>query len=48
MLRTSPKRAQRETLVALLRYLGNPTVPHWASDAAAARLLASAVDNNLC
>ncbi len=38
--------AQRETLAALLRYLGRTPVPHWAQDAAAARLLAGAVDND--
>ena len=36
----------RETLVALLRYLGGTPVPHWSQDAAAARLLAGAVDND--
>lgn len=38
--------AQRETLAVLLRYLGNTLIPHWERDAAAARLLAGAVDND--
>ena len=38
--------AQRETLVALLRYLARMSVPHWQTDAAAAGLLAGAVDND--
>jgi len=38
--------AQRETLVALLRYFARMSVPHWQTDAAAAGLLAGAVDND--
>jgi len=36
----------RETLVAILRYLSKVEIPHWATDADAARIVAGAVDND--
>ena len=38
--------AQRENIVTLARYLGNLPMEHWEKDAAAARLLAGAVEND--
>jgi adenine-specific DNA methylase len=38
--------AQRENIVALLEYLSRLPIEHWGADAAAARLLAGAVDND--
>jgi adenine-specific DNA methylase len=37
---------QRENIVMLLRYLSRLSTPHWAEDAAAAQLLAGAVEND--
>ena len=38
--------AQRQNIVTLLRYLARLPVAHWGQDAAAARLLAGAVEND--
>jgi putative DNA methylase len=38
--------AQRENILTLARYLGNLPMEHWEKDAAAARLLAGAVEND--
>ena len=38
--------AQRENIVDLALYLSGLSTPHWTRDAAAARLLAGAVDND--
>lgn len=37
---------QRENILVLLRYLARLPIPHWQADAAAARLLAGAVEND--
>lgn len=37
---------RRESLVAILRYLGALAIPHWRTDAEAARLVAGAVEND--
>lgn len=38
--------AERENIVALLEYLSRLAIEHWSEDAAAARLLAGAADND--
>ncbi len=38
--------AQRENLAEMLRFIGRLPIPHWASDAEAARLLAGALEND--
>ncbi|MGH8501567.1 MAG: anti-phage-associated DUF1156 domain-containing protein [Gammaproteobacteria bacterium] len=38
--------SQREKIIALARYLAGMPMPHWQRDAAAARLLAGAVEND--
>ena len=38
--------AQRENLAAMLGFIGRLRIPHWLSDAAAAKLLAGALEND--
>jgi len=38
--------AQRENMAEMLRFIGKLPIPHWTSDAEAARLLAGAVAND--
>ena len=38
--------SEREALISVLRYLGALTIDHWHEEAAAARLVAGAVEND--